>query len=60
MLKRHQQERDKETKTAQNDVRKCQKHIDQQQDVEMKGFLTQQKKDFKQKKEQLKEVCLII
>jgi len=55
MLKRHQQERDKETKTAQNDVRKCQKHIDQQQDVEMKGFLTQQKKDFKQKKEQLKE-----
>lgn len=57
LIKRHQQELDKEGKSAQSDDKKFQKHITQQQDQEIKGFLHQQKKDYKQKKEQLKEAC---
>lgn len=58
MGKRHQQELDKEAKNAQINDRKYQKHIDQQQEVEIKGFLSQQKKDYKSKKEQYKESSL--
>lgn len=58
LIKKHQQELDKETKQQQGDDRKYQKHIEQMQDQEIKGFVQQQKKEYKEKKEHLKEVKL--
>ncbi|CAK8698018.1 unnamed protein product [Clavelina lepadiformis] len=55
LIKRHHQELDKDAKVSQNDDRKFQKHLTQQQDHEIKDFLNQQKKDFKSRKEQFKE-----
>ncbi|XP_078488236.1 uncharacterized protein LOC100185876 isoform X2 [Ciona intestinalis] len=55
LIKRHQQDLEKEAKAVMSDDKKFQKHIGQQQDHEIKGFLLQQKKDYKSKKEQLKE-----
>lgn len=56
LIKKHQQELDKETKQQQGDDRKYQKHIEQMQDQEIKGFVQQHKKEYKERKEHLKEV----
>ena len=56
MVKRHHHELDKDAKGAVNHERKFLKHLDQEQDGKMKEFLNKQKKEYKMKKEQMKEV----
>jgi len=55
MVKRHHHELDKDAKGAVNHERKFLKHLDQEQDGKMKEFLNKQKKEYKMKKEQMKE-----
>ena len=43
---------------TQSDDKKYQRHINQQNDQEMKEFLSSKKKEYKQRKEQLKEVIM--
>lgn len=59
LIRRHVQELEKETKASLNDDKKFQKHFNQSQDIEIKAFLQQNKKDFKSKKEQLKDVRIV-
>ncbi|XP_078122969.1 serine/threonine-protein kinase TAO1 isoform X2 [Sander vitreus] len=55
LLKKHQAALDKDLKTFTNDEKKFQQHIQVQQKKELSSFLESQKREYKLRKEQLKE-----
>ncbi|XP_057676271.1 serine/threonine-protein kinase TAO1-like isoform X2 [Corythoichthys intestinalis] len=55
LLKKHHASLDKDLKTFANDEKKFQQHIQVQQKKELGGFLESQKREYKLRKEQLKE-----
>lgn len=59
LLKRQQQDLDKDTKSGLNEEKKLQKQLTQQHDQETKEFVSKQKKEYKSKKEEYKEVSYI-
>ncbi|KAM3869333.1 serine/threonine-protein kinase TAO1-like isoform 2-T2 [Diretmus argenteus] len=55
LLKKHQAAMEKDLKTFTNDEKKFQQHIQVQQKKELSSFLESQKREYKLRKEQLKE-----
>ncbi|XP_071220912.1 serine/threonine-protein kinase TAO1-like isoform X1 [Salvelinus alpinus] len=55
LVKRHQAAMEKDAKTFNNDEKKFQQHIQVQQKKELSSFLESQKREYKLRKEQLKE-----
>ncbi|KAK1785984.1 hypothetical protein P4O66_017732 [Electrophorus voltai] len=56
LVKKHQASMEKDAKTFTNDEKKFQQHIQSQQKKELSSFLESQKREYKLRKEQLKEV----
>ncbi|CDQ76447.1 unnamed protein product [Oncorhynchus mykiss] len=56
LIKKHQAAMEKDAKTFSNDEKKFQQHIQSQQKKELNSFLESQKREYKLRKEQLKEV----
>nr|XP_061796991.1 serine/threonine-protein kinase TAO1-like isoform X6 [Nerophis lumbriciformis] len=55
LIKKHQGSMEKDTKTFSNDEKKFHQHIQSQQKKELNSFLESQKREYKLRKEQLKE-----
>ncbi|CAB1349002.1 unnamed protein product, partial [Coregonus sp. 'balchen'] len=55
LIKKHQAAMEKDAKTFTNDEKKFQQHIQSQQKKELNSFLESQKREYKLRKEQLKE-----
>uniref|UniRef100_A0A6Q2YC46 non-specific serine/threonine protein kinase n=1 Tax=Esox lucius TaxID=8010 RepID=A0A6Q2YC46_ESOLU len=58
LVKKHQATMEKDAKTFNSDEKKFQQHIQVQQKKELSSFLESQKREYKLRKEQLKELCL--